>query len=46
MKFLLKLPMLIIFVVALVIAVAFVARATGLWPASEPTRGRPHQGVP
>jgi len=45
-KGLLKLPMLIVLGVALIIAGAFVARLTGLWPGSAPTHARPQQGVP
>ena len=46
MKGLFKLPMIIIFVVASLIAAGLVARLTGLWPAGEPTHARPQQRVP
>ena len=42
---LLKLPMILIALVALLIVLGMVARATGVWK-FEPTRGRPQQTVP
>ena len=46
MKLLLRLPMILILLVATLIAIGFLARVTGLWPAGEPTHARPHQRVP
>lgn len=46
MRMLLRLPVLVFLLLALLVAGAFVARVTGLWPAGEPTRGRPQQRVP
>ena len=43
---LLRVPILIFFFAALVVGGACLARVTGLWPAGEPTRGRPQQTVP
>ena len=43
---LLRIPILIFFVSALVVGGACLARVTGLWPASPPTHTRPHQTVP
>lgn len=46
MKLLFRLPLIVLAIVATVIAIGFVARVTGLWPAGEPTHARPHQRVP
>ncbi len=43
---LLRIPILIFFVSALVVGGACLARVTGLWPAGEQTHARPHQRVP
>jgi hypothetical protein len=43
---LLRLPILVLLIVGALIAIGFVARVTGLWPASDPTHARPHQRVP
>lgn len=43
---LLRVPILIFVLGALVVGGACLARVTGLWPAGEPTHARPHQSVP
>ncbi len=43
---LLRLPLILFAVLFTLVAIAFVARATGLWPAGETTHARPQQHVP